>query len=252
MQSRTLLFNANAAWFFISHRLPIARAARERGYAVHLVTDCQSEDEAQVLKREGVAVHSVPVRRSGLNPIYDMSYMTQLGRVIRLVRPALMHNISVKPIVYGSVAARALSVPHIVNAVSGLGYSFTGGGSRRFLASLVSAAYKLALRDRRIRVIFQNRDDIQAFVRAGIIAPEQSVLIRGSGADLDSFRSSPEPAGTLRVVLPARMLRDKGVVEFAHAAKLLRARGCNAEFLLAGKIDTGNPAALTSHELAAL
>jgi len=136
--------------------------------------------------------------------------------------------------------------------VSGLGYSFSGG-RRRWLASrLVSTAYRVALRRPGIRVIFQNTDDLQGFVRAGIIDPLQAVLIRGSGVDLKAFPQTREPAGPLRVVLPARMLRDKGIVEFAGAARMLRSRGMAAQFLLAGMMDEANPAGISRAELTQL
>jgi len=133
--------------------------------------------------------------------------------------------------------------------VSGLGYSFSGGGRRWLVSRLVTTAYRVALRRPGIRVIFQNSDDIHAFVTAGIIDRAQAVLIRGSGVDLQAFPRTCEPSGQPRVVLPARMLRDKGVVEFAHAAKLLRSQGSAAKFLLAGMIDEANPAGLSREEL---
>jgi glycosyltransferase involved in cell wall biosynthesis len=151
--------------------------------------------------------------------------------------------------VYGTLVARALNVPGILNAVSGLGYSFSGGRTRWLVSRLVATAYRFALRRPGIRVIFQNNDDIHAFVSAGIVDPAQAVLIRGSGVDLLAFRRTCEPPGPPRVVLPARMLRDKGVAEFAEAARLLRARGSAATFLLAGMMDSANPAGLSHEEL---
>src|SRR4029077_938262 len=108
------------------------------------------------------------------------------------------------------------------------------------ISRLVGSAYRFALRRPGIRVVFQNTDDIEAFVSARIIDPAQAILIRGSGVDLEAFALSSEPGGRPRVVLPARMLRDKGVVEFARAAELLRSRGIAATFLLAGMLDEAN------------
>lgn len=244
-----LLFNANAAWFFISHRLPVALAARDAGYEVHLAAAIESEAETATISREGFVFHRVPLRRGALNPVFDLNYMVHLAAIIRRVRPELIHNVTVKPIIYGSLAARALAVPSIVNAVSGLGYSFSGGGRRRLLANIVRLGYRFALRTSRSRVIFQNPDDAREFVEAGIVTPTQVCLIRGSGVDLDAFQYSSQPDGVPQVVLPARMVRDKGVIEFARAAQLLLSNGITARFLLAGMIDEGNPAGLRWNEL---
>ena len=244
-----LLFNVNAAWFFISHRLELARAARDAGFEVHISADVESPEERDRLEREGFRFHRVRVKRGGLSPVSDLVYLDQLRSVIRAVRPDIVHNVTVKPIVYGTISARWMGVRAIVNAVSGLGYSFAGQGSRRLISHLVKTAYRLALSRPDLKVIFQNRDDLQIFVDAGIIDLRQSVLIRGSGVDLKTFGFSEEPAGPPLIVLPARMLRDKGVVEFVEAARLLRIRGHRGEFVLAGKIDDGNPASLRAEDL---
>jgi glycosyltransferase involved in cell wall biosynthesis len=247
-----LLFNANVAWFFISHRLEIARAARDSGYEVHVSADFESPEEATVLEREGLRFHRVRLRRGGLNFVGDLRYFMELSRIIREVQPDLVHNVTVKPVVYGTVAARRRGVRRVVNAVSGLGYAFAGGESRRLLSGLVKTAYRAALHRPEVRVIFQNEDDVRTFVDAGIVETNQAVLIKGSGVDLSAFAFTPEPAGNPIVVLPARMLRDKGVLEFADAARMLRAAGCKAEFMMAGRADTENPAGLGERELARL
>lgn len=247
-----VLFNVNVGWFFISHRLPIARAARDAGFEVHVAADVESESEADTIRQEGMVFHRVPLSRGSLSLARDVAYLARIGDVIRRVKPQLVHNVTVKPVVYGSIAARLLRVPQIVNAVSGLGYAFIEGGSRRLVSKLVQTAYRVALGKRRIRVIFQNEDDLNAFVGARIIERSQAVLIRGSGVDTAVFVSSEEPPGVPRVVLPARMLRDKGVVEFAEAARRLASEGCSANFVLAGMADSANPAGLSREELATL
>ncbi len=247
-----LLFNANVAWFFISHRLQIARAARDAGYEVHVSADLDSPEEAKLLEREGLRFHRVRLRRGGLNFVRDLRYFMELSRIIDAVNPDLIHNITVKPVVYGTVAARRRGISRVVNAVSGLGYAFAGGESRRLLSGVVKMAYRAALLRPEVKVIFQNDDDIRTFVDARIIETSQAVLIKGSGVDLNAFPCTPEPNGNPVVVLPARMLRDKGVLEFADAARMLRAAGCNAEFVMAGRADTANPAGLGEREIACL
>jgi glycosyltransferase involved in cell wall biosynthesis len=247
--SKRLLLNVNVAWFFLSHRLAVARAARDAGFDVHVAADVASDAEVAAVLKEDMTFHRVHLSRGGLLPTRDLGYLAQLTSLMRHVKPDLVHNITAKPIVYGTMVARARGIPGIVNSVSGLGYSFSGGRGRWLVSGLVALAYRLALRRPDIRVVFQNTDDIEAFVRARIIDPAQAILIRGSGVDLEAFALSSEPGGRPRVVLPARMLRDKGVVEFARAAELLRSRGIAATFLLAGMRDEANPAGLSEHEL---
>ena len=245
-----LLLNINAAWFLISHRLDVIRAARYAGFEVHVVADVESSEEAAVLEAEGFEFHRVRVKRGGLNPIQDLAYLKQITGVMRKVRPDVVHNVTVKPVIYGSVAARLCGIGRIVNAVSGLGYAFSGEESRRILSFLVKGAYRFALRGPDLRVIFQNSDDLKTFLDAGIIDRAQAVLIRGSGVDLRVFEFSEEPLGNPVILFPARMLRDKGVIEFVEAACLLRARGHVAKFVLAGKVDAGNPSSLNREDLA--
>ena len=249
---KRLLLNVNVAWFFLSHRLAIARAARDAGFDVHVAADISSDEEVTAVRKEGLTFHRVRLSRGGLLSARDFGYVAQLTNVMRHVRPDLIHNITAKPIVYGTLVARALGIPGILNAVSGLGYSFSGGQERWLLSRVVASAYRLALRRPGIRVIFQNTDDIEAFVSARIVDPAQAILIRGSGVDLEAFALSCEPDGPPRVVLPGRMLRDKGVFEFARAAALLRSRGSPATFLLAGMMDEANPAGLSQRELSQL
>jgi len=246
---KRLLFNANVAWFFISHRLALARAARDAGYEVHVAANFESEVEATTIAREGFQFHRVALRRGTLNPVGDLRYVMQLVALMRRLKPDLLHNVTVKPVIYGSLVARVVGVRRIVNAISGLGYSFSGGESRRLLSMIVRCGYRFALRTAHTRVIFQNPDDAREFVEAGVVTAAQVHLIRGSGVDLQLFYPGIEPGGVPQVVLPARMLRDKGVVEFAGAARLLRSRGITARFLLAGMCDEENPAGLGLHEL---
>lgn len=247
-----LLFNVNVAWFLISHRIGIARAARDAGFEVHVAADVDSEDEVTSLEREGFHFHRVRLQRGSLSPADDLSYLRQLHAIMRSVRPDLVHNVTVKPVIYGTIAARVSGTPGVVNAISGLGYVFIGGRGKWALSRLVKAAYRIAMRRRGVRVIFQNADDMRQFLESGIIEPSQAVLIRGSGVDLEAFSYSPEPPGSPVVVLPARMLREKGVVEFANAARTLRAAGSPAEFVLAGRLDGSNPSRLSDSDMAQL
>lgn len=239
------------AWFFLSHRLAIARAARAAGYQVHVLTEVTAESDAAALTHEGITVHRSHIARGSVNPLGDLRLLLRACAVIRALRPAIVHNVTAKPVLYGTLAARLLRVPVVVNAVSGLGYSFSDD-SRWLLSRLLRFAYRRAFASPRVLVILQNPDDARAFVNWGLVEPGRIALIRGSGVDLHEFAPAPEPAGQPLVVLAARMLRDKGITEFAAAASLLAARGCQARMACAGPLDPQNPAALSAADMQAL
>lgn len=244
-----ILFIVNVAWFFISHRLALARAACAAGYEVHVLTDGATEQEAAALAQEGFTLHRARIVRGMLAPLADCRLLLRMRRVMRAVAPDVVHNVTAKPVIYGTIAARLLRVPAVVNAVSGLGYSFSDD-SRWLLSRLLRFGYRCVLRGPTVIVILQNDDDQQAFVKWRLADRRQIALIRGSGVDLREFAPAPEPEGTAPlVVLAARMLRDKGVGEFASAARLLAARGCMASFVCAGPLDPDNPAALSAADM---
>jgi glycosyltransferase involved in cell wall biosynthesis len=164
-----------------------------------------------------------------------------------------VHHVTIKPVILGTLVARFVHIPAVVNAVSGLGYSFSSTeGRRKSLRYLVGLAYRVCLNHPRMTVIFQNADDRLDFLRWTGIKSLNYVLIAGSGVDINRFHPTAEPGGIVRVVLPARMLRDKGVVEFAMAIGSLRAKGILVEGLMAGSPDPENPESLTESELRAL
>jgi glycosyltransferase involved in cell wall biosynthesis len=166
-------------------------------------------------------------------------------------KPDVVHQVSVKPILYGTMAARLCGTPAVVNALTGLGYVFvTETLMARLLRAGICAAYRLTLSKAGSKLIFQNADDLELFVGRGLVPRERTVLIRGSGVDVAHFTPRPEPAGVPLVVLPARMLWDKGVGEFVEAARALRAEGTQARFALVGDPDFDNRAAIPAAQLA--
>lgn len=246
----TLMFIVNAAWFFASHRLPLARAAIGAGFRVHLVSDWREPGEIVEIQQAGVEFHRVRLARSGLNPAAEVRTVRELWRVAAAIRPDIIHNVTAKPVVYGSFIARRLATPGVVNAISGFGYAYTAAGSgRRLMRAGLDAAYWGVFRPTNVRVIVQNGYDRHEVERICPSAASRVRLIPGSGVDLNEFRYSAQPDGVPVVVLPARLLRDKGVCEFAAAAAQLRGEGIAARFVLAGRLDPGNRAALTLEEV---
>lgn len=241
-----ILYVVNVDWFFLSHRLPLARAARARGADVYVAA--ADTGHAKRIRDEGFTFIPLPMSRKGTHPWEQARSVLFLLRLYRRLQPSLIHHVTIKPVLYGSVAARLAGTSAVVNAISGLGYVFSsdrGGGPLRALAEGV---YRVALR--RGRTIFQNPEDRAQFVAAGMVRGEDTVLIRGSGADCARFAPRPIPPGPPVVALPSRMLWEKGVGTFVEAARLLRARGRSARFVLVGPTDE-NPTAVPEAQLRA-
>lgn len=237
----------NSADFFLSHRLPIAVAARDAGFEVHVATP-PAESVARI-RAEGFEHHTYPLGRRSLAVWAELRSIAALVALYRRIRPSVVHHVALKAVLYGSIAARLAGVPRIVNAVTGLGYLFSQEGARGALVrGAALAVLRPALRNVRVRVIFQNPDDRAEFIRAGVILSDQAVLIRGSGVDMRQYAPHAEPAGPPLVVFASRMLWDKGVAEFVEAARLLKARGSPARFALVGDTDE-NPAAVPVAQL---
>jgi len=245
-----LLFVVNHADFFLSHRLPIALAARERGYDVHVAT--MPTPAAGRLADYGLPWHELPLEVRSLNPLRDLVLLRHLCRLYKQLRPDVVHHVTIKPVLYGGLAARLTSVPAVVNALSGLGYVFLVGGLKgRMLRAGIQRVMRYALGHHNAVLILQNPDDASDFVTRRIVEKGRIVLIKGSGVDLNEFTPSPEPGEPLLVVLPSRMLWDKGVGEFVEAARTLRKNGVVVRMALVGDIDVNNPASLTRAELEA-
>ncbi|MBW6464230.1 MAG: glycosyltransferase family 4 protein, partial [Firmicutes bacterium] len=247
---KRLLFIVNAPKFFLSHRLPIALAAKSAGYEVHVAT-ADDGQACRAITDQGLFHHAVPLSRSGQHPVRELAAIMSLRRLMKRLQPDLVHLVTIKPVLYGGLAARLAGVPAVVAAVSGLGTVFVSRGGRAGLVRrVVSVLYRLALGHRNLAVIFQNPDDRAALMRIGAVEAHQTRLIRGSGVALEDCPLVPEPEGCPVVTMAARLLREKGVVEFVEAARLLAKRGIEVRFRLIGSPDPGNPTTITPEELA--
>ena len=249
--SRKLLFVINVDWFFLSHRLPIAIEAMKQGYEVHIATALT--DKFAILKNHGLVVHPISLDRSraGLWAIGKTFF--QIFRVCKLVKPDVVHFVTIKPVLLGGLAARIAKVPAIVSAVSGLGFVFVAEGIMAVIRRwLVKNLYRVAMGHSNLKVIFQNSDDLSYLGKLVELPDKKVSMIRGSGADLSMYRRTPIRIGIPVVLLPARLLVDKGVREFVQSAKILRQRGLSEQdvrFVIVGKTDPANPHSLHQDEL---
>jgi glycosyltransferase involved in cell wall biosynthesis len=186
-----------------------------------------------------------------LRPDRDLRAVRALVALFRELQPDIFLGYTIKPVIYGSLAAWVAGVPHRFSMITGLGYAFGGGGLKaRVAGTLARLLYRLAMR-RNDRVFCQNPDDRALFERAGLLrAPEQAVLINGSGVDLEAFAPAPLPRPPSFLLL-ARLIGEKGVREYVEAARIIRARHPGTTFRLAGRLVAGHPAAISERELRA-
>jgi glycosyltransferase involved in cell wall biosynthesis len=247
---RTVLFLVTEDWYFWSHRLPLAREAQRNGYSVIVATRVQEHGDRIV--GEGFKLIPISMLRRSKNPLKELISLLELISIYRSERPDIVHHVAVKPVVYGSIAARFARVPRVINAIAGMGYVFSSKSIKaQVLRPFIKRMLKMLLNRSNTRTIFQNPDDQNMLIQAGIIHNELTRLIRGSGVDQKIYYSVPEPAGTVTIVFASRMLWDKGVKEFVDAAQLLKADKVSTRFVLVGDTDEGNLAAVPSAQLAA-
>ncbi|NYT58988.1 glycosyltransferase [Alcaligenaceae bacterium] len=244
---RRLLFVVNNPAFFLSHRLPLAVAAKAAGFDVHVAT--MDGPSVPDVVAHGLVHHVIPMSRSGKNPLEEINSIYALWRLFRRLQPDVVHAATIKPVLYGGIAARLAGVPGYLAAISGLGFIFTRPTKRfDFLRMAATTLYRLALGHRNSRVIFQNSNDRDVLRKAGVVRSDQVVMIRGSGADLDLFQAVPEPAGPPIAIMAARLLTDKGVLEFVEAARMTANYPSGLRWQLVGSPDPGNPASITPEQ----
>lgn len=247
---------SNAA-FFISHRLPIGLAAIAAGHKVNLIAGRNGNikllaADAARFPAAGLEYDAVHFKSCGTAPLTELVGFIGVWRAMRKFKPDLVHLVSPKGILYGGICARLLNVQCLVIAISGMGWLFTGDprGFRAFLGWAYLRLVKFVYSHRRKHVIVQNSEDRAAVLDAGWAHPREITLIPGSGVDLQVFHPALSEADSLPiVVLPSRMLREKGVVEFVEAAKILAAKGIPVRMVLVGSARGGNPGAVSEREI---
>ena len=234
-------------WFW-THRLPLAQHARAHGWTVEVASPPSAY--APRVVAAGFPVHAVLRARHDNSPLGQLRNVAALIALYRDLRPTIVHHVTLKPVLFGSIAARVARVPAVVNAIAGLGFIFMSEAPRARLTRRVALPLlRAALSLPRQLVVFQNVDDRRVFVQLGLVRESETIIIRGAGVDTAAFPLSPMPAGVPVAMLPARMLRDKGVEEFAEAARILAARGVACRLVLCGEPDPANPTSVSEGKL---
>ena len=248
--SRRVLLVVNGVKKFFTHRGGLALGLRDRGWEVEMVVPADEDD--RVIRDAGIPTHSVPLVRSSMSPVTESKTVLALAGLYSERSPALVHHFTPKPVIYGGIAARLADVPGVVSSIAGLEYPFISDSVQaRTLRALAALGYRLALSGDNSRVIFENASDMDEFVERGLADRSISRVIVGAGVDVERFRPPAREEGPVRVLLAARMLRQKGVVEFVEAARRLRSEGSDALFLLVGDGDPTNPTSIETEQLRA-
>jgi glycosyltransferase involved in cell wall biosynthesis len=242
---RRLLYVVSEDFAFLLNRLPMARAAREAGFEVHVAT--RVDKGADAIKAEGFILHQIPFRRGGLSPFAAIPTIVALRRLKNRIKPQIIHHSGLQCCVYGSIAALGKRIP-IVNAITGLGYVFTSVNWRTRLLkrSMVTLLPRL-LNSQQSLVLVQNPDDQSALETLGI-EHKRIVLIPGSGVDTDFLQPLPEPDGPITVGFAGRLLTDKGIRALVAAHGILRNQGHDINLIIAGNPDPANPASVLLEE----
>ncbi|MFA6266098.1 MAG: glycosyltransferase family 4 protein [Pseudolabrys sp.] len=245
--AQKLLYLVSEDWYFVSHRLPMARAAKAAGYAVHVATRVDRHGER--IRAEGFTLHPVRWRRGSLNPLRALATVAEIRGLYRRLRPDLVHHVALMPSVLGSIAALGLPMARL-NAFAGLGFVFTSATAKARLVRLFAGPLLGWLLNRTsTSVLVQNPDD-RAAVRALGVPANRIALIPGSGIDVDRLTPLPEPDGMFTVGFVGRLLDDKGVRPLVRAHEILSQRGVAVRLLLAGTPDPSNPASIPDQVIA--
>lgn len=242
---KALLYLANEDWAFVQHRMPMARAARAAGFDVHVATNVSTQ--AETIRAEGFTLHPISLRRGSRSPIDAIASIRAVRAIQQRIKPQLLHHSGLQCCVLGGLASLGKAIPQ-VNAMTGLGYAFTGTSARaQTLRFMISAVLRFLLNRDNSTTLVQNPDDQQTLEGMGI-ASNNIRLIPGSGVDTDMLTPLPEPEGPVTVGFAGRLLTDKGIRALVAAQRILRARGADINLLIAGEPDPANPASLSLEE----
>ncbi|MCL2413897.1 MAG: glycosyltransferase family 4 protein [Bacteroidales bacterium] len=245
---KKLFIVVNVDWFLLSHRLPIALAAKEQGYDVTIV--CANTGHREKIESYGFRFIDIPFERSGSNPIHELKCVSLLYKLYRKHKPCIIHHVTLKVCLLGSLVAKMLGHKNVVNAISGLGYNFTGdrnGLTQQIMRRMIPIAFK----SKTFRFILQNPEDVDFISKMKLVPKENIILIKGSGVNLSKYSYTKLPqTDKMQFLFPARMLYDKGLGELIDAANILKSKiEDKAEFILAGDCDLENLATIQPYEL---
>ena len=245
--AKTILYVCASSAAFINHHLHLAAAGGD--VRAHAALTLDKESDRAIVENAGVRVHALNLSRKSLNPLRVLGEAWALRRIVKTINPDLINPIALKSVLVTAMAAVGLPCG-VVATITGLGYLFAGKTIRRRVPrALTVMALSTLLRGKRHMLVFSNAADREEFLKHRVTTPERMRIVPVPGVDTAEFVHTPEPASGFRVVLPARMLWDKGVGEFVEAAAIVKKKIPESEFILAGQPDAGNPESVGEDQL---
>lgn len=245
----TLLFVVNVDWYLISHRIRIVEETVNAGWNVYVA--CEDTGRSNEIENTGAKFIHCPISRSGTNPLEELRLIRNLYKLYKKIKPDVVHHISLKPVIYGSFVAKRLKIKGVLNAVSGLGYVFTDKRTS-WVQKVMLRLMKYSFNRKNVAFIFQNQDDYNELKELGVLTPDNIInFIKGSGVNLSKYSSGDFPSDKrIKILLPSRMLWDKGVAELREATQILKENYSDRiTFVLAGMVDDGNKASVQKEYL---
>ncbi len=249
MMQKKILFNITEDWFFLSHFLSRALSAQKNGFEIYVC--CNETNKKKFIEEHGIKFIKLPYKRPNINPLYEIYILLRLVLIVSKVKPDIIHNIALKPIIQGSIVSRLLNLNAVVNAPVGLGYVFTSRSLKaKILKPILTFLLKIFLSSKNskkniTKVIFENRDDLNYFKKLNAVDSNHSYVIRGAGVEVDqTFLKYKRKNKIPKVVLISRMLKDKGIYEFFEAFQILKNKKIKCHFVLVGDVDPLNPSSL--------
>lgn len=247
---KKVIILVNNLKFFITHRFPLIEALYKKGYKINVAYGEGRNEDLKFLHKRGFVTFYIPIYRGSINLLKESITFLKILRFFIDQKPDLVHLITIKPYIYGGIISRLTNVPNVVSAVSGLGSLFIDKSLKKnFLKFLLFYMFKIAFNHNNQKIILHNYDDLNYLSRWGVINPLKTKIIKGSGVNLENFQDLKEHPGLPVVCLAARLLRDKGIIEFILASKILKKEGIEARFIIAGDLDKQNPSGLNLNEL---
>jgi glycosyltransferase involved in cell wall biosynthesis len=245
-----LLILINDLSFFYSHRLPIAIASRLEGFDVLIGYGELGGADPKILESKGIKLNQVPMLRGRFNVFKDLKTFINIFRLFKKEKPDIVHLVTIKPYLYGGIISRLVGIKSIVSAVTGLGSLFHHNDLKsKIIRFILTPFFKIAFNHKNQKVILQNNDDANYLIKWGVLSSNKIEIIKGSGINLNSFKEFKEKNGLPKVCLASRLLKDKGIYDFISAAKIIKERKINAQFLIAGDLDLMNPSGLSVDDL---
>lgn len=245
---KKLLFFVTEDWYFCSHRIDLARAAKQAGYQVSVLTRVTRHGD--IIRNEGFELIPLQIERGGVNPLRELNTIYQIVKHYKKISPDIVHHVAIKPVIYGGLISIFMQKIKVVNLIAGFGAIFSSNNLKaRILRPFVKIIFKRIFARKGSVVVVQNSEDRQLLLDELRVNPYSVSLIKGSGIDIDKFLPSKEPPGIVSIALVSRLLWDKGIKEFVEAVSVLKTKGLEFNAYLVGEPDDSNLASVHHSQL---